>query len=86
MDGILAPWHWAILIVVILLVFGPKKLPELGHSLGRGITEFKKGLHDVQQELTTVTPETPEPDVATPGMAAVGEAVAVTEAESASKE
>lgn len=52
MDGILAPWHWAILIVVLLLVFGPKKLPELGSSLGKGIAGFKKGLKDVQEEVS----------------------------------
>ena len=35
MEGILAPWHWIIIILVVMLVFGPKKLPELGNSLGK---------------------------------------------------
>lgn len=61
MEGILAPWHWIILIVIILLVFGPKKLPELGNSLGRGITGFKRGLQDAQDELSTSMAEADEP-------------------------
>jgi len=44
------PWHMLVLGVVALLLFG-KRLPEVGRSLGRGIAEFKKGLHDVQDEL-----------------------------------
>ncbi|MDQ6747121.1 MAG: twin-arginine translocase TatA/TatE family subunit [Candidatus Dormibacteraeota bacterium] len=36
-----------ILAVVALIVFGPKRLPELGHGLGKAITEFKKGTSDL---------------------------------------
>ena len=39
--GLLSPWHLAILLLVVLLVFGPKKLPEMGRSLGKGMREFK---------------------------------------------
>jgi sec-independent protein translocase protein TatA len=39
--GIFSPWHLAILLVDVLLVFGPRKLPEMGRSLGRGMREFK---------------------------------------------
>ena len=35
---------------VVLLVFGPKKLPELGRALGRGIRSFKKGLNEVDEQ------------------------------------
>ena len=52
MEGILAPWHWIIIIGVVLLVFGPKKLPELGNSLGKGINGFRKGMKDVQEEVS----------------------------------
>ena len=61
MEGILAPWHWIILIAIVLLVFGPKKLPELGNSLGRGITGFKRGLQDAQDEISTSMAEADEP-------------------------
>jgi sec-independent protein translocase protein TatA len=36
------------LLVVALLVFGPKRVPEIGSSLGRGIRDFKKGVAEVQ--------------------------------------
>lgn len=52
------PWHLLVLGVIALLLFG-KRLPEVGRSLGKGISEFKKGLHDVQDELSREEP--PEP-------------------------
>lgn len=58
MEGILAPWHWAILIVVVLLIFGPRKLPELGNSLGKSIRGFKKGLSDAQDGLKDAMADT----------------------------
>jgi len=63
MEGILAPWHWIIVIAIILLVFGPKKLPELGNSLGRSITGFKKGLKEVQEDISTSMAEAGTPEV-----------------------
>ena len=44
------PWTYLLAALVALLLFG-KRLPEVGRSLGRGIAEFKKGLHDVQDEV-----------------------------------
>jgi twin arginine-targeting protein translocase, TatA/E family len=35
------------LVVILLLVFGPKKLPKMGNDIGKGIREFKKGIDDV---------------------------------------
>jgi sec-independent protein translocase protein TatA len=49
-SGLVSPWHIAILALVVLLVFGPKKLPEIGRSLGHGLRELKDGItHDHQQ-------------------------------------
>ena len=39
-------FHWLVVLLVILLIFGPKRLPELARSLGEGIREFKKSLKD----------------------------------------
>ena len=44
MPGWIGPWEILILLVVILLVFGPKRLPEFGKSLGKGMREFKDSL------------------------------------------
>ena len=57
-----------IILVVALLVFGPKKLPDLGRSLGNGIREFRKGTQGLKAELdgTLKTEETLVPIVAEP--------------------
>ena len=50
MPGWIGPWEIAILLVIILLVFGPKRLPELGRSLGRGMREFKSSIKGGEEE------------------------------------
>lgn len=42
MEGLLAPWHILIVLVVALLVLGPSKLPEVGRQVGRGLSELRK--------------------------------------------
>lgn len=46
-----------LIVLVIIVFFGPKKIPEFARSLGKGIAEFKKAMRDVQSELTK--PDTP---------------------------
>ena len=46
-------WEIPIILIVILLLFGGKKIPELMHGIGKGIRSFKKGLKDVEDEITT---------------------------------
>jgi sec-independent protein translocase protein TatA len=61
-------WQGALLIIlVLLLVFGPKRLPEMGRSLGRGLREFKESLSgkdDDEPERVELQPpaETTAPD------------------------
>ncbi len=43
-----------IILIVVLLLFGPKKLPELARSLGRSLNEFKKAADDVKKELNVM--------------------------------
>jgi len=42
-----------LLLVVVLLVFGAKRLPEIGQSLGKGIREFKKSMSDAGESVTS---------------------------------
>ncbi len=44
--GEFSPWHWLLIAFIALLLFGPKKLPELGKSLAEGIRGFKDGMKD----------------------------------------
>ncbi len=41
-----------IIFFVVLLLFGGKKIPELMHGLGKGVSSFKKGMNDIQDEIT----------------------------------
>jgi sec-independent protein translocase protein TatA len=59
--GSLSPIHWLIVIVIVLLVFGPGRLAGVGKGLGEGIRQFKKGLNeDVDPENKDV----PKPQIA----------------------
>jgi sec-independent protein translocase protein TatA len=53
-DGLLAPTHLLVLLVVAVLVFGPKRLPEMGRALGGGMRSFK-------DEVSGDAKETDEP-------------------------
>jgi sec-independent protein translocase protein TatA len=59
-------WEIILLMVAVLLLFGAKRLPEIGASMGKGIREFKKSLTDVNRSLTepesqdTLPPARPE--------------------------
>lgn len=44
--GSLSPIHWLIVIVIVLLLFGPGRLAGVGKGLGEGIRSFKKGLNE----------------------------------------
>ena len=43
MPSWIGPWEIAIVLVIALLIFGPKKLPDLGSSLGKSITRLQEG-------------------------------------------
>ena len=44
-----------IIMVVVLLLFGAKRIPEIAGSMGKGIREFKKNINDATREITTDT-------------------------------
>ena len=49
--GIIGPWQIVLIVLVVLLMFGGKKIPELMKGLGKGISEFKKGKNDTEKDL-----------------------------------
>jgi sec-independent protein translocase protein TatA len=61
MPGWISPWELLLLALVVLLVFGPKRLPEMGRSLGKGMREFKTAItsneDDDKPELPAPKPE-----------------------------
>ncbi len=44
--GELSPMHWLVVLIVVLLLFGPKKLPELARAAGASIREFKRAFSE----------------------------------------
>ena len=53
-------WEILLLVLVILLIFGPKKLPQIGRSMGRGVREFKDTVTDQTKELKEAVGTTPK--------------------------
>ncbi|HUB29975.1 MAG TPA: twin-arginine translocase TatA/TatE family subunit [Terracidiphilus sp.] len=49
MGDLLQPWHLIVLAVVAFLLFGAKRLPELGKGLGEGLKGFKEGLKGISE-------------------------------------
>jgi sec-independent protein translocase protein TatA len=49
-DGLFQPTHLLVILVIALFVFGPKKLPELGQGLGKGIRSFRESMRNASAE------------------------------------
>ncbi len=47
----MGPWELLVIFVVVLLLFGAKRLPEIAQGLGKGIREFKKNVKDTTDDL-----------------------------------
>ena len=65
MTGLTQPWHIVLILLIALLLFGGKRLPEIGRSLGSGMREFKDSIsgkdeHGAKQEKSP-DPERIEP-------------------------
>ncbi|HZU77316.1 MAG TPA: twin-arginine translocase TatA/TatE family subunit [Dehalococcoidia bacterium] len=56
-EGLFQPWHLIIILAIVLIIFGPGKLPDIGSALGRGIREFKESTQgdDTSKPATTST-------------------------------
>jgi len=60
--GEFSPIHWLIVLAIILLLFGGRKIPELARGLGEGIRSFKDGMSGASH--TTTTPPAAQPPAA----------------------
>lgn len=61
LAGFFGGWEIVLILAVVLLLFGSKKLPELAKGLGQGIKEFKKATRDVSEEMHNAMDENQPP-------------------------
>ena len=68
--GAMKPMHWVVLLVIVLLLFGAKRLPDLAKSVGQSLKIFKKEIKDLQEDDDTpvakATPVVSPPTVVRP--------------------
>ncbi|MGA9873125.1 MAG: Sec-independent protein translocase subunit TatA [Rhodococcus sp. (in: high G+C Gram-positive bacteria)] len=57
--GFTSPWHWAIVAVVVVILFGSKKLPEAARGLGRSLRIFKSEVKEMQNDGKSDAPAAP---------------------------
>ena len=55
--GTPGPTELIIILILILVLFGAKRIPEIAQGLGKGIREFKKSMHEVQEEIEKPSPK-----------------------------
>ena len=48
---LLSPWHLLVILVIVILIFGPSKLGDVGGALGKAIKDFKKAMNDVDDAV-----------------------------------
>ena len=59
--GSMSGVHWLILLVVVILIFGTKKLSNMGSDIGKAVKGFKDGIKDGDEPASTVHPSTSVP-------------------------
>jgi sec-independent protein translocase protein TatA len=67
MTGLTQPWHIILILLIALMLFGGRRLPEVGRSLGTGMREFKDSItgHD-SPETSAITPAETTPSASQP--------------------
>lgn len=77
MPGWLGPWEIVIVVVILLVIFGPKRLPEMGRGLGKGMREFRDSVtgrderkRDEAQAIDAAGDDAQAPGADAPGSAA----------------
>lgn len=62
--GPFGPWEIFVILVVVLLFFGPKRLPEMAKGIGQSVREFRRGIRGVESEAAATTEATAAEPVA----------------------
>ena len=58
--GIIGPTEIIVILIVVLILFGGKKIPELMRGLGKGVKEYKNAVNGVEEEVNNITEEKPK--------------------------
>ncbi|MGD1010806.1 MAG: twin-arginine translocase TatA/TatE family subunit [Candidatus Aminicenantales bacterium] len=58
-ENVLQPTHLLLILFIVLIVFGPKKLPEVGKSLGQAIRGLKEGMNQAKEAMDQPEDKTP---------------------------
>jgi sec-independent protein translocase protein TatA len=59
--GAMSPWHWAIVALVVIILFGSKKLPDAARGLGRSLRIFKSEVKEMQHDDERAASSQPAP-------------------------
>ena len=60
--GVIGPWEIVLICLVVVLLFGGKKIPELMKGLGKGVKSFKDGVNEAKNEINDATKELEDKD------------------------
>ncbi|AOD23245.1 Sec-independent protein translocase subunit TatA [Rhodococcus pyridinivorans] len=60
--GAMSPWHWAIVALVVVILFGSKKLPDAARGLGRSLRIFKSEVKEMQNDDARASTPQPAPN------------------------
>jgi sec-independent protein translocase protein TatA len=56
-EGLFQPMHLLVILLIVLIIFGPGKLPELGSSLGKAIKGFKRAMNEPEKDSSGISCE-----------------------------
>ncbi len=58
--GMGSVWHWVVVLVIVVLIFGTSKLKNMGKDLGQAVKGFKEGMKEADQDAAKETPQVAE--------------------------
>ena len=77
-------WHWLIVLLIVIMIFGTKKLKNMGSDLGQAMRGFKEGMRDADapaEKTAESEPAAPPPQVSAPATPAPGTRSSTEQAE-----